>query len=382
MGDFVYSGSGTTQGTAFSLKIWCHSLTLGTAGDNIPVVLLEVNNTQVVNAFKLTVGSNTATPNKITIIDGGVLDSPPEFALGPGPLDLVYTGTASTGPEIPASRAIRDFTFDGIQLTLQGGDLTVNRDLNLLNGVVYAGSGTITHLGDYGIRVNGYIDGTLRKRFVQFGETGYRFHVGKNGMSTTGVSLSQWPTTPVFLSVSVVDEVLPGLLPGRSVSRYWKFEKTGTFNANFDMVYRDEDIRGTESSYKAWFSNGGTPVNFSPGVVSPSANNVRADTNVLTGNWGIGEMLDPGPISISGRVTTSTGNGIPNATVTISGGNLPAPVTGNTGSLGFYTISNLQAGEMYTVKVSAKRYRFPAGGQVVTPLGNMDDVNFTANPQE
>jgi hypothetical protein len=101
----------------------------------------------------------------------------------------------------------------------------------------------------------------------------------------------------------------------------------------------------------------------------------------FTGDWGIGEQLDPGPVSISGSVTQSGGQPIANALVTISGGNLPAPIRTQTGSFGLYQFSNLQAGETYTVRVDVKRFRFSVNNQQVTPLGNVSNVNFVANPQ-
>ena len=107
-----------------------------------------------------------------------------------------------------------------------------------------------------------------------------------------------------------------------------------------------------------------------------------SNIGILTGDWGIGEMVDPGPVSISGSVKQSGGQNIANATVTISGGNLPAPIQTQTGSFGLYQFSNLAAGETYTVRVDVKRYRFSVNTQQVTPLGNVANVNFVANPQE
>jgi hypothetical protein len=101
-----------------------------------------------------------------------------------------------------------------------------------------------------------------------------------------------------------------------------------------------------------------------------------------TGDWGAGNDLDPGPVSISGGVFTSGGAGIRNAIVTISGGNLPQPVIVQTGSFGTYVFNGLLAGEVYTVHVGVKRYRFTSTSQQVTPMGNVTNVNFVANPQE
>jgi hypothetical protein len=81
-------------------------------------------------------------------------------------------------------------------------------------------------------------------------------------------------------------------------------------------------------------------------------------------------------------VTQAGGQPIANATLTISGGNLPAPIVTQTGSFGLYQFSGLQAGETYNVRVDVKRYRFSVNVQPVTPTGNVTNVNFVANPQE
>jgi protocatechuate 3,4-dioxygenase beta subunit len=106
------------------------------------------------------------------------------------------------------------------------------------------------------------------------------------------------------------------------------------------------------------------------------------DIDQLTGNWGLGAALAPTSVSISGSVTTSTGQPIRNATVTISGGGLPAPITTFTGNFGTYIFSGLQPNQTYLVQVSAKRYRFTLISQLVLADHDVANVNFTANPQE
>ena len=68
--------------------------------------------------------------------------------------------------------------------------------------------------------------------------------------------------------------------------------------------------------------------------------------------------------------------------MTVSGGNLPTPVVFQTGQFGTYLFEGLQPGQTYTIFVSAKRFRFAQSSQVVTPVDNVFNVNFTANPQE
>jgi hypothetical protein len=82
-------------------------------------------------------------------------------------------------------------------------------------------------------------------------------------------------------------------------------------------------------------------------------------------------------VTVGGRVTTAQGNGIRNARVTIhfSSGETRSTLTG---SFGFYSFSEIEAGEVYIFTVSGKRFVFPQATQVVTVSEERDDINFTA----
>jgi hypothetical protein len=83
-------------------------------------------------------------------------------------------------------------------------------------------------------------------------------------------------------------------------------------------------------------------------------------------------------VSVGGRILTPGGAGIGNAIVTISGGNLQAPRTTQTGPLGWYNFEGLQGGSAYTVTVVSRRNSFAQPSQVVTPSGNVSNLDFTA----
>jgi hypothetical protein len=155
---------------------------------------------------------------------------------------------------------------------------------------------------------------------------------------------------------------------------------TGTLS----FTYHDSDIRGSEANYRLARTEFGPP-SFPPGcILFPDLNTFTTPSNIsfINGDWGIGAQLDPSPVSISGNVTTAGGQPIRNARLTISGGNLPAPAEVQTGNFGTYSFTGLQAGEAYTIRVDVKRYRFAQTTQVVTPMNNVSNVNFAANPQE
>lgn len=81
-------------------------------------------------------------------------------------------------------------------------------------------------------------------------------------------------------------------------------------------------------------------------------------------------------VSVSGRVTSSSGRGIGTAKVTLSDG--VNTRTAYTSSFGYFRFTNVAAGITYTVTVNKKRYTFTP--QQITPNDNLTNVNFTALP--
>ena len=381
--DVTYSGVGTLVGYIKSTSVRCRSLTFDPSVGNIRTINLKLNFTRVINAARITLGNDDTEMTTLELYDGATFESAPDFAIGTGGYRIVYSGVSTTGPEIPPNRTLYDLSYEGSgSVTITGGDLTLTNALRMTNGRVITGPNKLI-LFNAGITVafiNGYVEGTLTRRVHAV--TSYTFPVGLNGRTPLILEVSALNVNPSFLTVTTVDETLPGLLPATSVSRYWKLVTTGDISGRLTFSYTSLDRRGNQILYKLWRSNGGAPV-LIPGSVA--GNNMMFSPlgmPVVSGDWGIGEQLDPGPVSISGRVTTSGGNPIRNATVILSGGNLQAPVIAVTGSLGTYSFNGLQAGETYTVTASAKRYRFPVGGQQVTPMANVETVDFAANPQE
>lgn len=83
-------------------------------------------------------------------------------------------------------------------------------------------------------------------------------------------------------------------------------------------------------------------------------------------------------LSVSGRVMTSTGQGVANARVTItdSGNNVRTFITG---TFGYYNFDNVTGGGTYTIAVSAKRYTFTP--QTMQINDNVTDLNFVTPAQ-
>lgn len=84
-------------------------------------------------------------------------------------------------------------------------------------------------------------------------------------------------------------------------------------------------------------------------------------------------------LTLSGRILTVEGAGIRNAVVTLSGGNLSAPVRVQTGMFGRFSFSGLQSGT-YTVSAATKRFVIAQPSRMVTLSGDVATFDFTAEP--
>ena len=120
--------------------------------------------------------------------------------------------------------------------------------------------------------------------------------------------------------------------------------------------------------------------NTSSSALGISDSNIIVGTGVLNGQVHAYAMVPVANITLSGRILTSGGNGIRNTLVTVSGGNLPAPITVQTGNFGYFAFSGLTTGNTYTVSVSTKRYVIAAPSRQVTPSSNVTDFDFVAEP--
>jgi hypothetical protein len=120
--------------------------------------------------------------------------------------------------------------------------------------------------------------------------------------------------------------------------------------------------------------------NTSSSALGISDAGVIVGTGVFNGLTHAYAMVPAANVSVGGRILTSFGGGIRGASVTISGGNLPAPVTVYTGSFGYYNFSELTPGLTYTITVAAKKYVIAQPSRAVSPQSSVIDFNFTAEP--
>ena len=121
--------------------------------------------------------------------------------------------------------------------------------------------------------------------------------------------------------------------------------------------------------------------NTSSSALGISDAGVIVGTGVYNGQTHAYAMVPVANVSLGGHVVTSGGQGIRNALVTLSGGNLPSPVTIYTGSFGYYNFPELPSGQTYTVTVSTKKYTLVQPSRMITLQSNVSDFDFVAEPQ-
>ena len=388
----VVSGSGTFTGVTTAIGMQSATLTLNQA-NQWRVRALRVFTGDIVNANKITLGNNDATANVVqfgnttTPTLAGTLDAAPTFDLGAGGQTISYLRTGNTrtmGPEINPARTLVSLTYDNNdpatdELTVAGGDLTITGAMTLTNGEIITGSNKITHNGT-ATRTAGFINGTLARSYTATGA--YTYHVGQGFYSPVAATVGTLTTNPSTLSVKPTDSTLPGLDPATAASRFWTLVETGDLAATLAFTYNDADVNGDEANYATWLATGGTPVVVAGSTANAGTNTVTsASITDFTGNWGLGAGLAPiVQVDIGGQITTNDGRGIRNVTVVLSGGSLPAPISVQTGMLGTYNFEGVTSGQTYTLTVKGSRFTFTPNTRMVTPVGDLTDEDFVADP--
>jgi large repetitive protein len=131
-------------------------------------------------------------------------------------------------------------------------------------------------------------------------------------------------------------------------------------------------------------ANGSPVVNTIPNGTndcgSPVATDQRGTTRPSSGacEKGSVELVAAVPVYIAGQVLSS-GGPLKGVLVTVSGGGLSSPITVQTNTFGYYKFNNLLMGQTYTVSVQNRKYTFTPSSRQITPSGNLDNENFTAD---
>ncbi|MFN0278167.1 MAG: choice-of-anchor Q domain-containing protein [Pyrinomonadaceae bacterium] len=227
---------------------------------------------------------------------------------------------------------------------------------------------------DYAARTEDNID------LLLVGPTGQRFIL----MAGAGGTTDGGPFTLNFTDTA------GAVVPDNGPITTGDFEPTSYFPvANFPAPapvgpYNEPDGTIGGSPTQTLFGNfGGTNANGTWNLYLRDDSTVGGAFGNVAGGWGI-EFLSStaASASISGRVTTSGGNGIRNANVVITGNSIVEPIIVTTGSFGYFTFDVLATGETYVVTVNSRRYTFSTPSRVISLVDNVVDADFIADPQE
>jgi hypothetical protein len=85
-------------------------------------------------------------------------------------------------------------------------------------------------------------------------------------------------------------------------------------------------------------------------------------------------------VSVSGRVTTTSGRGIRNVVITMTDSNGNTR-TATTTSFGYFRLDDVAAGETYIFAARGKRFSFGQNTQVHSITEDTSNINFIANDQ-
>jgi hypothetical protein len=393
-GTQTYTGSGVFGSVAAPIAgigIFADTVYLGA-----PIVTNRVNlfGGNFIGSNQITIGDGAAAATAVQVsqtgnlVNGGYFDVSPVWNLGTGGHSALYLQQPSmrlTGNELPPARVLSNLTVDATNgLTIYGGDITVNSEITLTNGVVNTGPNTITHNGT-ATRTSGYVNGTLARSYLA--ASAYTYFVGQNGYTPVLATVTALGVTPSTLSVQSFDATLSGFDPAHSASRNWQLTEGGDLTADLSFTYLAADAVGNEADYRVFRRDSAastTNLCAAAPCVTVATHVAGPISGVTTfSRWTVAEPQTTTAAangSITGRVLTSTNQGIRNAEVTVSGGGLSQPIYTTTGSFGYYSIPNLPAGQTYTVTVSAKRYSFTPNSRQITVQDDAVNFDFVANP--
>jgi hypothetical protein len=163
-----------------------------------------------------------------------------------------------------------------------------------------------------------------------------------------------------------------------ALGRYWTLTETDDVTAVLTFNYLQSDVGLTsESSFqlKRW---DGSIFQTIPAVLDVNANTVTT-TSAITefSDWTLLSPLAPtaAGAAVGGRILTSDGLGVPNASVTLTS-RTGVTRTAISNPFGYYLFVDVTVGETYTMEVRSKRYEFAP--RLVTVVDDLADVDFIA----
>ena len=334
-----------------------------------------------INAPSIATGAAQTLSNVTNDFDGEARPNP--AATNPDAGADEISASTFTAPATIAAGTYTNLTVNGNNPTL-GGNVTVSGTVNFTNGIVTTGANTLTfgcNATATGANSTSFVVGNVVKNYCATGA--FTYPVGE----TTGTAeyspltadITALGINPSSLTVSVTDDVLPGIDASYSATRYWTLTKNGDLTANLTFNYLDSDVNGNENNYQVYKRESGATT-----LVSGSTNNPAANTASVSGvtnfsDWGVGAIAPTAAsVNVGGRVLNYNGRGISGARIIL---NDPWGNTrfAQTNSFGFYRFTEIAAGGTYIFTVSHKKYLFAQPTQVRSISDEFTNIDFIAS---
>lgn len=181
---------------------------------------------------------------------------------------------------------------------------------------------------------------------------------------------------------------------GSNLSGTYVFSDVGTLNIWTQANAAGDVANVLNGVYRTQPSGIGSPVATGPAFTS--LNTAFAAVPNPNGNWTLrfqdcaggdtggvtaaGLTINAAPTSagivVGGRAMTPAGRGLASVMVTISGGNLEAPITRMTNPFGYYRFEDIPAGQTYVLSVSSKRFAFSEPVRILNASDSLLDFDF------
>lgn len=328
-------------------------VTIQSGNASITAADVTVSNLIVTGGRTLTIGAGR------TLTVTGNLDLNNGTLVGPGA--LVVSGDLSlNGGDIINLSSI----FVSGNLYLNGGKITGGGRISVLScrtGAIVGGSNT------------SFIESPL-DRCVNSSGT-YRFPVG------TGSVYSPVELANVVGSATFVVEAKSGAypnpasgLPSNRLQRWWELTNGGITQADVSFYYSDADILNFENRHRAFRISGGVATQV-PTILDTTTNRATVTGVSAFSSWTLAEGIST-QATLTGRVTTASGRGAFNVTVTMTDedGNVRSTITNH---FGYYRFLNVDTVRVYIMRVRSKKYTYPVSQRSVMFEG--DPINFVSS---
>jgi hypothetical protein len=103
--------------------------------------------------------------------------------------------------------------------------------------------------------------------------------------------------------------------------------------------------------------------------------------SIRNGFWGAISTPTAATVVVSGRVVNQSGMGLARVRVSLMGNGLTSPRTAVTNPFGYFTLSDIEAGQTYIISVTSKHYGFGQNTQFVPVMDNITDLVFVSTWQ-